>query len=162
MAGCGGRPSSLHGLGEFRRHRGLHHKPAGARVGDAERTQRRERERLHDVALAARRVRRQWADQPFDQEAGDAGGGDLGILLRQAAFGDRGRDPLGKFGRQRFAKFEPRRIKLGVDRAANVMIAAERPDSGPGAPAAARRKAPISLWAISESSAATRSVLAGK
>ena len=42
------------------------------------------------------------------------------------------------------------------------MIAADRPESGPGAPAAARRKAPISLSAISAKSAATRSLFAGK
>jgi len=45
----------LRGLGEFRRHRGLHHKPAGARVGNAERTQRRERDIVQSLTLAALR-----------------------------------------------------------------------------------------------------------
>ena len=38
------------------------------------------------------------------------------ILLRQAALGDRGSDPAGKFSRKRFTKGKPRRVELGIDR----------------------------------------------
>ena len=100
MASRAGRPFSFPGFGQIYRNRGLHHKAAGPGIGDAKRTQRRERERLHDVALAAGWVRRQRTDQPFDQQAGDPGRGNCRILLRQTALGDRGSDPAGKFSRE--------------------------------------------------------------
>ena len=52
--------------------RRLHDKTAGAGVGDAERAQGHQRQRLHDLALAARGIRRQRTDQTLDQKAEQA------------------------------------------------------------------------------------------
>ena len=60
-----------------------HHQPPRPRIGDAERAQRNERQRLHHGALAARGVRRQRSDQSFDEKPDQRRRAQRRVLLRQ-------------------------------------------------------------------------------
>ena len=98
------------------RHRRLHHKTAGAGVGHAEPTQRRQRQRLYDVPLTARGVRRKRTDKPFNKKSGQRRRGERHVLLGETALSDRGRNPGREFGGKRPAKRNARRIEFGIDR----------------------------------------------
>ena len=87
------------------RQRRLHDKAARTRIGNAERAQRHQCQRLNRFALVARGIRRQRADKAFDQEAEQACRRERCVLIGQMAAGARSSDALGKFAGERFAEF---------------------------------------------------------
>ena len=75
--------------------------------------------RLHELAFAPRRLRRERADQPLDEQADQGRRRQRGILFGQTAAGHGRDDAPGKLRRERFAQRRPRRVDFGFDRLGN-------------------------------------------
>ena len=125
--------------GRFGRHRCLHHQAARAGIDDTETAQRDQRQRLHGFLGAGRIVadiRRERADETFEQCAHHRWRGQRRIRLRQMGAVDRGTDARLDLGGEFFPVAEPYRLDLGIDRLRDhrpsELAAAQRPrEHGP-------------------------------